>query len=118
MARRRRNSNAKSAAEARTERLTWYFLVVVFIVYSFDEEGLIPSFVVPFAVGIILFLSGFTQYRREMKVSPLTWIGGALMIVAGGLNVYFGDQFIADPVLIALIAVISIILYGVLTNEG
>lgn len=126
MARRRsRSGTRKSEQEARVERLTWFALIMVFIALSFDDNNVIPGFAVPFATAFILFFSGFYQYRqldRGWRASAWIWVLGTLMAVAGGFTVYNevyrGVPSIIDPVLVALIGTVTLIVNGILTNEG
>lgn len=107
----------KTGAEARAERITWFMLVMIFIVLSFDISVQIPGYFIPFTVGTILFGSGFYQYRRGWRVSPVTWMVAATMFVIGGLNWYLGLAII-DPILASLIGTVLVIFMGIITNEG
>jgi 4-amino-4-deoxy-L-arabinose transferase-like glycosyltransferase len=120
----------KSAQEAKTERTTWFFLVLVFIVLSFDREGTIPDFIVPIVTSIILFVSAFYQQRRRRwRVAPIVWIIATFLGFVGGLAFYLQNLETAsvaaelvltylNPVLISLAATALIIVMGILTNEG
>lgn len=108
--------SSKTGKEARAERATWFSLVFVFILLSFDEDLTIPDYIVPFTVAGILIFSGFYQLRRKWSVSPILWMVAALMIAAGIYGVYFDS--LVDLRLVALIATVAIIVFGVVTNES
>lgn len=123
MARRSR----KSAAEARAERVSWFMLVLVFILLSFDDAGTIPGIAVAFYVGVVAGISALYQWRRGWRVSPIVWIIIGVLILFGvyyyAVTTYLPTSPIAilaffDPILIALIATVVIILFGTVTNEG
>src|SRR5512145_564502 len=95
MAKRRRNSGSrsnstrstttyrgKSEAEARAERLTWFFLVLIFaILQIFTQNGIIIQYwLIPLSGSIVLLGSGLYQYTRRWRVSPFTWLAGALLL--------------------------------------
>lgn len=115
----------KTGQEARAERLTWFALCLVFIVLTFDEQQMLPGYVIPFLVATILIVSGIFQYTRKWRVSPVVW-GAAGILIAFGiyglvdtLGIYgFTAPFPIDLRLISLVAVIAIIIFGIVTNEG
>lgn len=107
----------KSAAEERIERLTWFFLVLIFAVIHVLLEGgmALPNWVVPLTGCLVLLGSGMYQYLRHWRVSPVTWLGGALL---GGLawvniNVSPGRSYLG----ICLIIFAGVILAGLVTGE-
>ncbi len=109
-------SRRKSEAEARAERVTWALLVLVFaIVQLLPNEAVLPNFFVPFAGALILLGSGVYQYSRRWRVSPITWIGGAFML----LFAYYNLQVNAaqDFTGAALIVFFVVIIFGLLTGE-
>jgi hypothetical protein len=127
MRRRRRNYNSrynntttyrgKSKAEARAERLTWFFLVLIFArlqIHGQSRAG-IPNWLIPMAGGIVLIGSGLYQNANHWRVSPVTWIAGALLISMGVLNLYFLPErsFLGE----SLIIFAAVILIGLLTGE-
>lgn len=124
MARNRRSGNRKSRQEARVERYTWFSMVVVFILISLDERLTEPSFWVPLVISAILFISGIIQYQNGWRISPFTWIVGAVLLVIGGLTWYFSRPEVAvslqflDPILISLLATVIVIVYGIISNES
>lgn len=105
----------KSAAEARVERLTWFFLVLIIAVISLIPEGAIPNAYIPFAGAVVLLGSGLYQYSRRWRVSPVTWIAGSIMLVMGGYNAYSRPD--ADLTGAVLITFALVILFGTLTGE-
>ncbi len=123
MARRRSRSTAtdgrsrrKSEAEARIERITWALLVLVFaIVQLLPASAALPHFFVPFAGALILLGSGVYQYSRRWRVSPITWIGGAFMVLFAyyDLQVNPAQDFTGA----GLIVFFVVIIFGLLTGE-
>jgi|RhiMetdeSRZDD1v2_1073273.scaffolds.fasta_scaffold726205_1 hypothetical protein len=103
----------KSEAEARVERLTWFFLVVVFAVTQLLET--LPPVAVPLAGAGILIGSGLYQYSRHWRVSPVTWLAGALMAGLAYLNLQVNPT--RDFTGLALLVFAGVILFGLLTGE-
>ena len=103
----------KSEAEARVERLTWFFLVVVFAVTQLLET--LPPVAVPLAGAGILIGSGLYQYSRHWRVSPVTWLAGALMAGLAYLNLQVKPT--RDFTGLALLVFAGVILFGLLTEE-
>lgn len=120
--RRRRNNRdydgrRKSRDEERIERLTWFFLVIVIaLIHVFREGGMtMPNWIVPFSGSVVLLGSGLIQYTRRWRVSPATWLGGALLAGLALINLYVspGSSFFG----ISLIVFAGVILIGLLTGE-
>lgn len=108
----------KTGKEARTERITWFALILIFIPLNFgDWMATIPAYLFPFAVAVVLLISGIYQYRQGWRVSPVVWMVAALMLAMGGYSWYVTRPLV-DPVLVSLVATAGIILFGVLTNES
>ena len=110
----------KSSAEARVERLTWGLLVLMFAVLYFLSDSFssalpFPNWVVPLAGAIILLGSGMYQYGRHWRVSPVTWIGGIVLLILAlvGLYVLKDRQFIVESLLVTLI----VIIFGTFSGE-
>lgn len=113
MARRRR----KTEAEAKVERFTWFLLVLIFaVLYLFPpEENNIPNWVVPLSGAIILLGSGIYQYSRRWRVSPTTWIAGAILLMLALVNLYVNpDQNFYGLAMLTFAGVIGV---GILTGE-
>lgn len=108
----------KTGREAKAERMTWFALVLVIMMLYFDRDFVIPDFIVPFVLAGILLISGVYQYTQGWRVSPLTWIIMALLVVAGLYDVFYGLPAAIDLRLASLIVVVIVIALGVLTNEG
>lgn len=121
--RRRRDDDAprggrKTEREGRIERVTWFLLVMVFgILYILPETeaNQIPNYFVPVAGAVILIGSGLIQYGQRMPVSPITWIGGTLMMALAFYS-YAVDPT-RDLLGIALVVFALVIGFGVLTGE-
>jgi hypothetical protein len=103
----------KSEAEARIERLTWFFLVVIFAITQIVET--IPPVVIPLAGAGILLGSGLFQYSRRWRVSPVTWVAGTLMAGLAYINLQVNPT--RDFTGLALLVFAGVILFGLLTGE-
>lgn len=112
----------KSAREAKIERVTWFALVAIFVVYSLgDNVNYIPEYAMPIMVGAILIASGLYQYRRHYRVSPIVWLIAGAMLIAGGYALYTlnqGGTLLFSVSALALIAVFAVIAFGVFTKES
>lgn len=111
MAKRRR----KSEAEARIERVTWFLLVMIFAVLSIIPEGSVPNWIVPASGAFILLGAGIYQSVRRWNVSPITWIGGTLMLVLAIINFYVDPN--QDFLGFTLLTFAIVIGVGILTGE-
>jgi Na+/H+ antiporter NhaD/arsenite permease-like protein len=108
-------TSRKSVAEEKIERMTWFFLVMVFAVLFIVPEENVPNWAVPTAGAAILLGSGVYQYSRRWRVGPMTWIAGTVMLLLAMINLYVdADQDFSGFALLAFAAVIGI---GVLTGE-
>lgn len=122
---RRRNSRGdsgsygrqKSRDEERIERLTWFFLVIVIAFIQIGQEGglRLANWIIPFAGCVVLLGSGMYQYSRRWRVSPTTWLGGALLAGLALINLYVSPQ--SSFMGISLIVFAAVILIGLLTGE-
>jgi hypothetical protein len=100
-------------AEARVERLTWFFLVMVFALVQLLDS--LPPVAVPLAGAGILIGSGLYQYSRRWHVSPVTWLAGALMAGLAYVNLQVNPN--RDFTGLALLVFAGVILFGLLTGE-
>lgn len=107
----------KSAAEARVERITWFLLVLIFALIHVLEEGgvTLPNWFVPLSGAVVLIGSGLYQYSRRWRVSPVTWLAGAILGMLAFINLYFSPtrSFLG----ISLIVFAGVILVGLVTGE-
>jgi hypothetical protein len=112
----------KSGAEARVERLTWGLLVLIFaLLYIFDTylstdiANAIPNWFVPMAGAVVLLGSGLFQYGRRWRVSPVTWIGGMLLLMFALFGIYVNSQrpFLVESLIVTLV----VILFGTFAGE-
>ena len=111
----RSGSGRKSQAEAKVERMTWFFLVMIFAILFIIPEENVPNWTVPTAGCFILLGSGVYQYSRRWRVSPMTWIAGTIMLLLGMTNLYVEpDQDFSGFALLTFAAVIGM---GALTGE-
>ncbi|MFZ4813582.1 MAG: hypothetical protein ACOYL5_03525 [Phototrophicaceae bacterium] len=113
--------NRKGRGEERAERITWFALVLIFALLSVAEDNfglnssVLPNWLVPLSGATVLLGSGFYQYSRHWRVSPVTWIAGSLLLVFGLVNV------LVEPTLdltgLSLLSFAAVILFGLLTGE-
>lgn len=107
----------KSGAEARAERLTWFFLVLIFAVLQILNQSNIgiQNWLIPLSGAIVLLGSGMYQYSNHWRVSPVTWLAGALLLFLTILNLYSVPErsFLGE----SLIIFAGVILIGLLTGE-
>lgn len=77
--------------------------------------GTLPNYFVPLAGALILLGSGFYQYSRRWHVSPITWIGGALMGFFAWYNfsVNPAQNFLGE----VLVIFFAVIVLGLLTGD-
>lgn len=112
-----RAAGGKSRAEERVERLTWFFLVLIFaLIHVLLESGVaLPNWFVPLSGAVILIGSGLYQYARRWRVSPSTWLGGALLAGLAAVNIYWSPDrsFLG----ICLLVFAGVIVIGILTGE-
>lgn len=106
----------KSAAELRTERLTWFALVSIFVIATIiPEDTIIPNAFTPFVAGIVLALSGIYQYMNKWRVHFITWISATLMFVMTGYNILERPDLDLSFVVIMLVALV--IANGIFSKE-
>lgn len=107
----------KSQDEERIERLTWFFLVLVIAGLHIIQEGgmRLPNYIVPLAGAVVLIGSGLVQYSRRWRVSPTTWLGGALLAGLALINLYVSPD--SSFLGISLVVFAGVILIGLLTGE-
>ncbi len=103
----------KSDREARIERTTWLLLVGVFAVLYFLPDSTIPNWMVPGAGALILIGSGVYQYGERYRVSPITWLAGAVMAIFA----YYSFQSGANMIPFTLFTFAAVIVLGLITGE-
>jgi len=109
---------AKRPREARVERLTWGLLVLIFaMVYLASDTAIenLPNWLIPAACALVLLGSGLFQTVRGWGVSPVTWIGGILMLVLAILAFYVLPQ--NNFLLETLLVTVAVIAYGTFVGE-
>ncbi len=111
-----RRGRRKTEAESRVERITWFLLVMIFgIIYFIQDTSDLPNWFVPVCGAVILLGSGVYQYSRGWRVSPITWMGGSLMLALGVYGFYMNSTI--NLLSIALIIFAGVIGFGILTGE-
>ncbi len=110
-------TGGKSRAEERTERLTWFLLVLVFaLIQVLADSGFkFPNWIVPLSGAVILLGSGLYQYSRRWRVSPTTWLGGALLAGLASVNLYWSPD--RNFLGICLLVFAGVIIIGIVTGE-
>ncbi|MCK6577207.1 MAG: hypothetical protein L6Q98_03780 [Anaerolineae bacterium] len=117
---RRRGQNGdgyrgKTERERRVEMMTWALLVLVFAVLQILPDGTLANYFVPLSGAVILLGSGLFQYAQRWRVSPITWVGGAIMAALAyyGMQVNPQSDFVGESLLVFF----AVIAFGVLTGE-
>jgi uncharacterized membrane protein HdeD (DUF308 family) len=108
----------KRGKEAKVERVTWFAMILVFMLLRFDpgRDVSFPEFLIPIIIATILLISGVYQVTQKWPVSPFTWIfAGVLMLL--GIYGYFYESPV-DLVLASLIITIAMLVVGIISNEG
>ena len=107
---------AKTYAELRTERLTWFGLVGVLVVRGILPDWLaLHNALVPFSAGLVLILSGIYQQRQNWRVGFPTWVAGTISI---GLAIYsLLERPELDMTLPVVVVAVFVIGIGILVNE-
>lgn len=106
----------KTGQEAKAERLTWFALIMVFVLLSFDETVSVPEVIIPFVIAGILLASSVYQFSQGWQWSWFNVFIAAVLILSGVYDIYFALP--VDLVLMSLISVVAILLFGIITNEG
>jgi hypothetical protein len=100
----------KSGAEARIERLTWGLLVLIFAVLYVSDTiaAAMPNWLVPLAGAVILLGSGVYQNARRWRVSPVTWIGGMLLLLFAAIAFYINPnrEFIVESLIVTMVVIL------------
>lgn len=110
-------SRSKSYGEARIERITWVFLILVIAIVQILQQGgmAVPNWSIPFVGSVVLLGSGMYQYSRRWRVSPTTWLAGALLAGLALVNLYVSPN--SSFLGISLIVFAAVIVVGLLTGE-
>jgi hypothetical protein len=97
--------------------LTWFFLVIIIALIQIFREGglMIENWLIPFSGCVVLLGSGLVQYSRRWRVSPTTWLGGALLAGLTLINLYVSPE--SSFFGVSLIVFAAVILMGLLTGE-
>jgi len=107
---------AKTNAELRIERLTWFGLVGVLVIPSIVPDWLtLHNALSPFFAGLVLIASGIYQHRQKWRVSFSTWVAGTISF---GIAIYSllerPELDMTFPVVLLAVFVIGI---GIFVNE-
>ncbi len=91
--------------------------MLAFALFQLSPESVssLPNWFLPAAGAIILLGSATYQYTRRWRVSPITWIAGAVMLFFTLYNVYINP---AQNLLgLSLIVFFIVIVFGLITGE-
>ena len=107
---------AKTSAELRIERLTWFGLVGVLVLPGILPGWLTPhNALTPFFAGLVLISSGIYQHRQKWRVSFSTWVAGTISF---GMAIYSllerPELDMSFPVVLLAVFVIGI---GIFVND-
>jgi Na+/glutamate symporter len=112
-----RRRGGKSNGEARIELMTWALLVGVIALGVLGREInlTLPNWFIPFAGAVVMLGSGFYQYSRGYRVSPITWLGGVVLVLFLAYSMYVDptQQFGGA----SLIVFFFVILFGIITGD-
>ena len=107
---------AKTSAELRIERLTWFGLVAVLV-----TPGILPDWLTlhnaltPLLAGLVLISSGIYQHRQNWRVGFSTWVAGTIGI---GIAVYsLLERPELDMTLPVVLLAVFVIGTGIFVNE-
>lgn len=108
----------KRPKEARVERLTWGLLVLIFaVVYLASDSAIesLPNWLIPASCALVLLGSGLFQTIKGWGVSPVTWLGGIVMLVLAILAFYILPQntFLLETLLVT----VAVIAFGTFFGE-
>lgn len=107
----------KTGREARIERLTWYAIVLIVIMMNFFDQNLVlPSYIIPLIIASILIVSGVYQQMQGYGVSLISWGVAIALILFAAFEIYYNLPF--DLRLLSIVGVVVVIVSGVITNEG
>ena len=97
--------------------MTWASLVGVIALGVLGREInlTLPTWFIPFAGAVVMLASGFYQYSRGYRVSPITWLGGIVLVLFLAYSLYVDptQQFGGA----SLIVFFFVILFGIITGD-
>ncbi|MCY4021621.1 MAG: hypothetical protein OXG39_19635 [Chloroflexi bacterium] len=107
---------AKTSAELRIERLTWFGLVAVLVIPSIAPDWLtLHNALSPLFAGFVLIASGIYQHRRRWRVGFSTWVAGTISF---GIAIYsLLERPELDMTLPVVLLAVFVIGIGVFANE-
>jgi peptidoglycan/LPS O-acetylase OafA/YrhL len=77
-----RRRRERRMEERRTETVTFVLIMLLFVFYI-AFPGRISTAWISVIGGVILTGSAIYQNQRRWRVNPMTWVGGAIMLLAG-----------------------------------
>ena len=108
-----RRRRERRSEERRTELVTFMALIVLFVFAVLYGQRLSPAWITLLG-GVILTGSALYQSQRRWRVNPLTWIGGAIMLIVGlgAMNGFGLPGGIFTPIAIFAVVLIGSFLTG------
>jgi hypothetical protein len=107
----------KKGKEAKTERATWFAMILVFALLRFDTGlSTLPEYVIPFTIAGILLISGVYQISQKWPVSPFTWGFAFILIILGIATFYYNLP--GDMRLFSFAITVAHIIIGIVSNES
>lgn len=97
--------------------MTWAGLVGVIAIGILGQDAglVLPNWFVPFAGATVMLGSGIYQYSRGYRVSPITWLGGIVLVLFLIYSIYVNP---AQPFGgISLLIFFFVILFGIISGD-
>lgn len=102
--------------ERQIETLTFGLIIVLFVLtFMFESLRNNPTMVTVIA-GAILMGSAVYQWQRRFRVNPVTWMGGAFMLIAGLLG-FQGGRGVPLGIFLPILVFGVVILVSLVTGE-
>ena len=106
----------KKGKEAKFERATWFFMIMVFALLRFDRGLSLPEQVIPTIIGLILIFSGIYQISQKWPVSPFTWMIAIILLVSAFVTLRINLP--VDLIFLSFIGAVAHIIIGIISNES
>jgi signal transduction histidine kinase len=103
----------KTGQEAKVERLTWFLMVIAFLLMTnngFDGAATLG------VVSIILLISGLYQWRKRWSVGPAVFLMAGIGLL---ITLYsFWQPLPFDLSLAPFVLIVAVIFVGIITNDS
>lgn len=107
-----RNRRSRRSSEREVEVITFGLILVLFLAQIVTALSTVLILVLG---GFVLLGSAFYQSSRRWRVNPMTWIGGATMMIFGILG--FQGQPVPLGPLLPLLVFAAVIIASFMTGE-